>query len=70
MGLIKKVTFAQRLGGGGGSHVDIWRKRKSVSCREDSRDKAPRWDTPGVFREQLGGRCAWSEGGTRKTAGK
>lgn len=31
--------------------------------------KAPRWDTPGVFREQLGGQCAWSEGGTGKTAG-
>lgn len=57
MGLIKKVTFAQRLGGGGGSHVDIWRKRKRVSCREDSRDKGPEvghtWCVPGAVRRPV-----------------
>lgn len=33
---IKKVTFAQRLGGEGMSHVAIERKKKCVSYREKS----------------------------------
>lgn len=41
VGFIKKVKFAQRLGGEGISHVDIERKKKCVSYREKSSDQGP-----------------------------
>ena len=57
MGFIKKVTFAQRLGGERQSHGNISRMRMSVSFWEDSQDKGPEvghtWCVLGAVRRPL-----------------
>lgn len=69
VGLVEKVTFGQRFGGGEEvSHADI--QGQGLSGRGRASAEAGRQSKLGMFKEQQGGLCGWRGVSLEESSGR